>query len=993
MSESEVTPSTPTATKSIRVFLDSGLQRAFVPLRKPPQGFNAPALEYEREDGRGGTMRVKPPTDLMEAIDEIEFYESESVIPSEGLARLDGIFDEATAAKRLPEIKSDYPWLRMRYGRKEWKLPDGNVSTLCGIWFFIETNTADGSRNGGVVGVYDRGLFYQKNALSDGDKQRALEDDSAGCSPRRGESPYLAYEDDTKLGVELSEVLGGALTVKIIITRPAGVPHDVDLVLDLGNTRSSALLFDHVEKDTFNPLQFKQNFKPLRIKPDPYAGEFASIDDVEAGIADSWFVLHELDHQRYRSRGDSKEPDLISREWLIEVKTETKGSWPFRHKEKIAEGCVIERIPQMFMEISPVLIGDAASRLFNLPYARNLAEKGASMQQSSPKRFYWDDERVKIYWSMLLNEWDKHYEENVKDAASLPMMQGDLCRFIDENTGRVVDSALKDNTPAAERPDPYPASPAYPRQSTLTWFLLHLLERAMAQANDSFKDALTFVPRRFRKVLVTYPSGWTDTEVARYRECCQEALDIFSAVNVYKGVASPDKLELVAREESPDEAVAGQLPFIFSETIRYPGQSVGDWIAAMGRCRRDNDGNDSPTVRVMNFDIGGGTTDISVIEYRDKGQIGSGLNDLSARLLFKDGQALAGDDLLKRIIEAVVIGRFASNNPLVGNRVISIFSSAANNLGKQTVRSRIVRTCLMPLATYCLSHTRAHGDIVQFSARDAGIQPTNWREFNEILGGDGDGISIDRDQPCFSFDSEEIANLIDETFAPLFRSCALYAAAYEVDLVVFSGKTSEQPHIRAMAKRVLPVGEERLLFARSFRPGQWYPFTNSDGFISDAKTVTVVGAALYYALAGGFINGWTIKTEPPAPNDVRNEWGVYSAMTDKGDILMGKEAETSELIRLVPGVLLARRRNIISSPEPVFKICCADQNYPNRPVAFTFERKLSDDGTDESIVIASAIDADGNDVTDKFFLKLHPCVDSSASLFWQETGLFDNIEL
>ena len=70
MSESEATPSTPTATKSIRVFLDSGLQRAFVPLRKPPQGFNAPAPEYDREDGRGGSVSIKPPDDLVDAIAE-----------------------------------------------------------------------------------------------------------------------------------------------------------------------------------------------------------------------------------------------------------------------------------------------------------------------------------------------------------------------------------------------------------------------------------------------------------------------------------------------------------------------------------------------------------------------------------------------------------------------------------------------------------------------------------------------------------------------------------------------------------------------------------------------------------------------------------------------------------------------------------------------------------------------------------------------------------
>ena len=93
---------------------------------------------------------------------------------------------------------------------------------------------------------------------------------------------------------------------------------------------------------------------------------------------------------------------------------------------------------------------------------------------------------------------------------------------------------------------------------------------------------------------------------------------------------------------------------------------------------------------------------------------------------------------------------------------------------------------------------------------------------------------------------------------------------------------------------------------------------------------------------------------------------------------------------LLPGMLLARRRNVISSPEPVYKICVRDDKTPHRTVEFSFERKLEEDGTDERIEIVSAIAEDGTDVTDNFFLKLHPCADGYS--FWQETGVFDNID-
>ncbi len=985
----------------IRIFLDTGLQRRFVPLRKP-EIFNAP------------TDAQRPPEDLLNAISKVENWENEGVIPQATCKKLDLVFKTSRENGCVIELGNLYPWLRFRFGEKSWTLADGNVCTLFGIWLFIETNTADGEGRRGAAGVYDRGLFHQRNALSFDDKKVALEAHAVGKPLHRGESPFVDYADLKPLPLDFSKVdfavfdkassnraeniqtiIGngggldfGGLRIELVFVEPNGETRDVDLVLDLGNTRSSALLFDHIKNLTFEPMSFKQNFKPLRIKPDPSSGEFESVDDVEAGIADSWFVLHELDYQRYRTRDDSKEPDLLLREWDVKVESVTTGIWPFRKTEEMTTGAVIERIPQMFMQISPVLVGDAAYRQFNRLYARNLVEAGALIQQSSPKRFYWDDEKSVLDWSMLLNEWDAQYNDKPKGSAFLPTLQGDLCRFLDERTGKVLQKSLSDEIPAAERPDPYPAHPRYPRQTTFTWFLLHLLERAMAQANDSFRENLAFVPRRFRKVLVTYPSGWTDKEVETYRNCCQDALDIFSAVNVRGGVNSPLRLELVKREHSPDEAVAGQLPFLFAETIRYPGQTVGDWIATMGRRRGGTEGEN--TIRVMNFDIGGGTTDISILEYRDCGQPGTGINDLSVKLLFKDGQTLAGDDLLKRIIEKEILGPLVRNqdDPLA-QRLSSLFSQASASQAQQAIRSRIVRTCLIPLATYCLSNTRPEHLSRQFSAQDAGVSPANWKEFNDLLSKDGEEILIEIEQPRFSFDSADIADLMEETFIPLFRSCAIYAAVYEVDMIVFSGKTSEQPHMRKMARDILPLEEERLVFARSFRPGMWYPFTNADGFIADAKTVTVVGAALYYALSGGFIENWTIQIEKPVAQDIRNEWGVYSAMQNRGDILLGTNDEKFEA-KLPPGTLLARRRNVISSPEPVFKICNRNSITSNRPITFTFERKLEDDGQDERLEIISAVSEDGTDVTEDYFLKLHPCAD--GFLFWQETGVFDNID-
>ena len=63
----------------------------------------------------------------------------------------------------------------------------------------------------------------------------------------------------------------------------------------------------------------------LRIKPDPSSGEYGMLDDVEAGIAQSWMILHQLDHQVYLGKNDPKNPPLLQEEWQPQITQEVSG--------------------------------------------------------------------------------------------------------------------------------------------------------------------------------------------------------------------------------------------------------------------------------------------------------------------------------------------------------------------------------------------------------------------------------------------------------------------------------------------------------------------------------------------------------------------------------------------------------------------------------------------------------------------------------------------
>lgn len=950
--------------KRILVFLDTGLQKVFVPLRKSPNFTELP-------------KNCKVPESLKEALEEIAPYDVEFPVTTKD--RLDEIFKN----EKLWEIKlsDDTKFWKARFGRKTWHLEGGINEDLEGIWFMIETNTSAQDANKSVR--YDRGCFYQSNGLSESDKKFFIDAYEKHTAPKGGgEPPYIhlhkgdegMYFLTDKIEVDLSP-----LKIELAIRVPNSEFQDVDVVLDLGNTRTAGLLFEHADdgkRKPFSPCEFKQKFKILRIKPDPASGEYDSLEDVEAGIAQSWFVVHQLEHQEYLGQKASKNPSLLVEEYKdVKVEAFTKGLI-FKKTEYEVLGKVCQRIPQMFMQLSPVLLGDQAEREFNLPYARAMISVGARLQQSSPKRYYWDDSipGEVSNWNMLLNRWDSSYNDVPKSSVSLPILQGEMLRFMNED-GSILDFT-KELEPC-NAPTAYPEKPRYPRQSTLTWFLLHILERAYAQTNSAFSAGADFVPHRLRKVLITYPSGWTNDEVEAYRKRCQEALDIFSQTNVYHGVMSPFHVEMIPRDQTPDEAVAGQLPFIFSEINRYQGVTAAKWIALAGKKRQGVD-----SIRIMNFDIGGGTSDISVIEYRDSNQAASGVaqNLLSTSLLFKDGQAIAGDDLLKKIIERIILGgllRTKKTVPGLTDSIIRCFTQPSSNKEVNSIRSRIVRTCLIPLATTCLS--RIGEEAVQFSAKDAKINQNNWDEFLEFIGTQKQAIPWT--QTCFSCSSTEVNELIEAQFAGLFQNCAMYAAAYDVDMLIFSGKPSELPHIKTMAKQYIPLDENRMIFARDFKPGDWYPFTDTKGYIEDAKTVTVVGSALYYALSNGFITGWKIKTSCSKPE--RNEWGDLKAMNSaERSVFLPKTEETVE-VTLLPNTSIARRQNICSSPEPVYRLIAKTGVYD--AVKVRLARDMKDGG--ERLKI-EAIDGNQEKAKD-FELKLCPCEDETP---WLDSGIFKNLE-
>ena len=105
-----------------------------------------------------------------------------------------------------------------------------------------------------------------------------------------------------------------------------------------------------------------------------------------------------------------------------------------------------------------------------------------------------------------------------------------------------------------------------------------------------------------------------------------------------------------------------------------------------------------------------------------------------------------------------------------------------------------------------------------------------------------------------------------------FSSLAEYARAFDVDIVLLSGKPSEIKCISDLLYDFLPLPSNRIFNVNDMRIGNWYPF-RADGKITDAKSVNVVGLALYTLIRGNMIEGWSISSVNNQ-TAIKNRWGI-----------------------------------------------------------------------------------------------------------------------
>ena len=314
-----------------------------------------------------------------------------------------------------------------------------------------------------------------------------------------------------------------------------------------------------------------------------------------------------------------------------------------------------------------------------------------------------------------------------------------------------------------------------------------------------------------------------------------------------------------------DEATCSQFVYLYSVlATRYRNNSK-DFFDIYGK-RRMIDGEPRDSIVIGSVDIGAGTSDVTICRYERNDRKSARLRPMPVfwdsfdyagddmlRVLINNVLLEGEDGMLQKYLSAKGMGRQD-----IYARLFDFFGEDHNKLSfrDRSIRRDFNIQVLVPIMYYFLD-LMGRGEKyreVGFNEIFAGSMPSEVVEeaFNEKF-----GISL-RDIK-WKYDADVMTRHIENAMDPLIENVATIMYAYDCDLILLSGRPTSLKVIRDIFLKYFAVAPDRLIAMTDFRIGHWYPFADRNGYLKDSKSIVPVGAMIAWQAshAGGF-NGFLL---------------------------------------------------------------------------------------------------------------------------------------
>lgn len=290
-----------------------------------------------------------------------------------------------------------------------------------------------------------------------------------------------------------------------------------------------------------------------------------------------------------------------------------------------------------------------------------------------------------------------------------------------------------------------------------------------------------------------------------------------------------------------------------------------------------------------------------------------------------------------------------------------------------------------------------------------------------VKAGFKDFFSFDLEDLEWEYNKDFVSDVVMKSFEPLLKKVATIMHSYRCDIVLLSGRPSSLSPIRNIFLKYYSVSPNRLILLNNYFVGHWYPFSNNTGYIANAKTIVAMGALIsYYATSLGNLDRFVIDNSKLDEN-LKSVINYIEASREEEPIeyLITPEKSSGELmVSSLPTRLTVRQIGISSYPSRElyvinfnrFKIAerirlqaikdslpisdaqvsakvkeITDGLRLRMPFYLTIER---DEDNKEKLTISSIRDKDDNDISDNN-IEINIQSLGAESRYWLDTGAFE----
>ena len=752
---------------------------------------------------------------------------------------------------------------------------------------------------------------------------------------------------------------------------------NVDLVVDIGNSRTCAVLYDEGNFGKSSPLELQ---------------DFTSLVDKDT-------------LKKYR---DSFDMRLAFREAYFGGNLGLANS-------------------RQFVFPSMVRLGKEANRLIHKAINQNTGSEKTSTF-SSPKRFLWDERPNNQEWEFV----------QLKGESAKPIFINGISEQLDS------DGALNPNGFGA-------VENRYSRKALMTFAFLEILSQARIQINsykqrNHWGNESTF--RKIGKIIVTCPTAMSQKEQIALRKCAEDAsimLDRFydntfseelNEKEARKKVkVIPDNKKLFSGDERKDwiydEATSSQFVFLYAEINERYKKNVKDYFDFYGKIRINKvfGEYDKKSLTVGSVDIGAGTTDVMISSYKyDDSNAQCKLTPIP---LFWESFYVAGDDLLKQLIQNLVIEgqhspiekklRDNNKNPV---DVLQPFLGTDNGVSfnDRKLRSDFNLQISVPIVSYYLELLKLEvGDkILSFSDVFEDNPPTEkvLSHFKTYFGFDFQDIQ-------WTYKRSVVSGIVEKVFDSLIGKISSLLSFYDCDIVLLSGRPTSLKPLSDLFLKYYAISPNRFKTMNNYRVGRWYPedkrYKNIDanGNFIDPKSIITTGAMIGHKAENGGLNGFALDLSHLKSKllPTTNYFGILNgeSLTYIKTIISPEKNHSTINVNALPLRLGTKQLDINSYPSRSFYTINfnefkikdrvlgrldddpsinevqeeiekeKDKIYKAMPLKVMVSRDINEDI--EKLTLEEVVGEDGNSMNKNFF-SLDVQSMSELDNFWLDSGIF-----